>query len=67
MNRPSNIRIIPAEFRQLPASRLFRMGWNTADIAFSKGVAESTVYNWIGTSREVEMVDETLKKTGLIK
>jgi hypothetical protein len=47
-------RTIPDEFRDTPAIELFRMGFDTADIAAFKNVHEATVLKWITDARTTE-------------
>lgn len=51
---PIGIRPISQAFRDKPAIDLFRMGFDTADIAFFKQVHEATVLQWITDARTAE-------------
>jgi hypothetical protein len=50
----SNIRLVPFELRLRPVMAQFRVGFDTADIAFSRGVTEAHIYNHLAADRERE-------------
>ena len=52
--RPTGIRPISQAYRDKPAIELFRMGFDTADIAFFKQVHEAAVLQWITDARTAE-------------
>jgi hypothetical protein len=45
---------IPLVLSTLPALKLFRMGWDTEQIAQAKGLSEATVYNSLDAARDNE-------------
>jgi hypothetical protein len=50
----TGLRCIPDDFRYKPALELFRMGFDTADIASFKRVHEATVVGWLHDARMSE-------------
>lgn len=52
--QPTGLRIIPAEHRRLSFLELWRMGYDTTDIAVAKDRDESAIYNFLSQRREIE-------------
>lgn len=58
------LHIVPKEFRHLPVSKLFSMGYDTTDIALSTKRDESDVYNLLAAHREAKR--QSVQKLSLI-